>query len=553
MYRCLIFFLFSLIASFSNAQNCLPSGIIFASQAEVDAFPSNYPNCTEIDGTVIIGSNLPCTFGTTSDINNLDSLNQIISINDDLSIGLNPDLVNLNGLDGLTNIDGDLIVFCNDNLASLNGLNNLTIVGGATSIGFNSAGYGGNAKLQNLTGLTSLTNPSLGISNNSSFKNFVGLNTINSLQSLTVHNCDSLENFIGLENITTVSSNVRIWLNNSNFNFIGLGNLTTIEGNFILDRNHNQTVDGLTSLSEIEGGLEIFNCALLNNLNGFSSLTTLEYLSIVADYSLTSLNGLNGLSNFYMPTGINNYIELIANTNLDDISSISSLDTIGLDDLQITNHPNLSECAIELVCDFINANAPNTFINSNMVGCNSIAEVETACSILPVIYSKELTARIENNKTILEFSVGQQVNNSHFEIQHSKNGERFNTIGEIEGAGTTTKEISYQYVHNSPIVRLNYYRIKQVDFDENFDYSNIANVSLKNDQEIEIYPNPIFNNTLTIYSKNLHQYDLISLNGEILLSGRLQEGENSILIPRLRKGIYIARFENSTSEKVIIY
>ena len=53
------------------AQPCLPEGITFNTQEEIDNFQTNYPNCTEIEGGVKIEGN---------DITNLDGLNVITSI-----------------------------------------------------------------------------------------------------------------------------------------------------------------------------------------------------------------------------------------------------------------------------------------------------------------------------------------------------------------------------------------------------------------------------------------------------------------------------------------
>ncbi len=48
------------------SQPCLPEGIEFSSQEEIDNFQTNYPNCTEIEGSVSIAGD---------DITNLDGLN----------------------------------------------------------------------------------------------------------------------------------------------------------------------------------------------------------------------------------------------------------------------------------------------------------------------------------------------------------------------------------------------------------------------------------------------------------------------------------------------
>lgn len=546
MYKYFNTILFFALTWSSYGQNCLPSGITFTSQADIDAFPSNYPNCSEIDGDVLIRPSSSCN-DTPTDISNLDSLIQITFIHGSLKINTNPNLIDLSGLNSLTNIGGGLTIYCNHNLTSLNGLNNLVNVNGLVDIGYY---YGdGNDKLKNLTGLSNLVNPALQIINNKSFENFVGLNAVNSLRFLTVSNCDSLENFVGLENVSTIISHVEISENDSNFDFTGLGNLTTIEGSLTLSNNSNQNVNGLTSLNEIQEELHIADCPLLADINGFNNLTSVAAIHLELT-PLTSLSGLQNFSNFTNPNSNLNALILYGNTDLNDVSDLSLLDITYLDDLVIYENPMLSECAIESICNAINYNPPIfTFIEDNMSGCNSIDEVETACSILPVFYSKELTAIKKNKYVILNFSVAEQINSSHFEVQHSIDGKIFRSIGRIEGLGTTSKEIAYEYKHDSPVQGINYYRIKQVDFDNNFKYGNMTSIQFKN-EGISINPNPVVNEIILHPMDNKSIFSIYNIQGKIMLKGILEDN-NRINVSNFDKGLYIIKIHGLSTQKFI--
>jgi hypothetical protein len=99
---------------------CLPDGITFSTQAEIDNFQTNYPGCTEIQGDVTISG---------SDITNLNGLNVVNYISGNLIIGnaqlaqANPVLNNLEGLESLTAIGGNLVVIHNSVLDSLSAYN----------------------------------------------------------------------------------------------------------------------------------------------------------------------------------------------------------------------------------------------------------------------------------------------------------------------------------------------------------------------------------------------------------------------------------------------
>ncbi|MCD4746108.1 MAG: hypothetical protein K8R58_07400, partial [Bacteroidales bacterium] len=67
-----------IIQAYVSSQTCLPEGIEFTTQAEIDNFQTNYPNCTEIEGDVTING---------INITNLNGLNVLTAFGGDLSIG----------------------------------------------------------------------------------------------------------------------------------------------------------------------------------------------------------------------------------------------------------------------------------------------------------------------------------------------------------------------------------------------------------------------------------------------------------------------------------
>ncbi len=105
-----------------SGQSCLPEGILFYGQSEIDNFPTNYPDCKHIEGFVEIN------LGFDS-IHNLDSLSQIESIGQGLLIQ-ETDLTSLAGLDNLKSVGGTLNIKGNYELTSLEHLSSLEEIGG---------------------------------------------------------------------------------------------------------------------------------------------------------------------------------------------------------------------------------------------------------------------------------------------------------------------------------------------------------------------------------------------------------------------------------------
>lgn len=156
---------------------------------------------------------------------------------------------------------------------------------------------------------------------------------------------------------------------------------------------------------------------------------------------------------------------------------------------------------------------------------------------LPVEWLKPLTCQKIKNNVEVFFATAHQVNNSHFEIERSADGREFYKIGEIEGEGTTISENYYSFTDDKPSNGINYYRIKQIDFDGKFEYSNIASVSLMSDSPLQVYPNPA-NNFITIMTKGEQEVKIIDGFGELKMSATISHS-GQLDISELPVGVYL--------------
>jgi hypothetical protein len=72
-------------------------------------------------------------------------------------------------------------------------------------------------------------------------------------------------------------------------------------------------------------------------------------------------------------------------------------------------------------------------------------------------------------------------------------GVHFEAIGSVKGAGNTTVRQDYQWLDKSPLSGWNYYRLKQVDFDGDIEYTNTVAVNFDGDEttpSIIVFPSP---------------------------------------------------------------
>ncbi len=232
------------------SQSCLPEGIVFSAQSEIDNFQQNYPGCTNIEGDVeIVGS----------DIIQLDGLGVLVSIGGSLNIGNyttgNTSLENLTGLNNLENIGGDLLIYNNESLNDITALNSLTTLGGSLYIFSNNS-------LPNLNGLNNLTTILLvQIASNYSLTSLSGLEGLINVYVLEIgreYMPNAITNLSGLNNLETIALYIKIENNPALINLSGLSSLNTIGSDFKIINNQNLiSLDGINNLASIGGDLSI--------------------------------------------------------------------------------------------------------------------------------------------------------------------------------------------------------------------------------------------------------------------------------------------------------
>ncbi len=108
---------------------------------------------------------------------------------------------------------------------------------------------------------------------------------------------------------------------------------------------------------------------------------------------------------------------------------------------------------------------------------------------LPVDFIS-FTGKKAGTANVLTWNTGSEQNNRYFEIERSSNGKDFVAIGKVDGQGTSYSEHSYQFNDNAPLAGYDYYRLKQVDFNGAYDYSNVILLTESSASDITIYPNP---------------------------------------------------------------
>jgi hypothetical protein len=301
-------------------------------------------------------------------------------------------------------------------------------------------------------------------------------------------------------------------------------------------------IDGLSQITSYNGEVVIFGEYTLNSIAGFQNVQT--FGAGISIFS-TNLTDLLPLSSFiYSPV-----IEIYDNPVLSSLNGLDNFDALSLDWLYIQDNSNLSICETSPICDYLAVPTNVALIDNNNTGCNTRAEVESACLILP-IELLSFKARKLGNKTLLEWSTSSEVNNSHFEVQHSNNANSFEPIGQVAGSGSTANTKAYSFSHEDVKAGLHYYRLKQVDFDGTFTFSDIVAVDFSINKTILVSPNPT-KSFIKITRGIMERITILDAYGR-----QVKEGVNiqSIDCSDLPSGVYVVMMYDGIqvySEKII--
>lgn len=183
----------------------------------------------------------------------------------------------------------------------------------------------------------------------------------------------------------------------------------------------------------------------------------------------------------------------------------------------------------------------------------SLQNCELLFDLLPVTLG-EFYAYKEGNGIHLFWKTYSEVGNAGFVIERKNNEEDILIIGWVDGNGTTPFSNNYSFIDNNPEPGLNYYRLKQTDWDGNFEYSEwiVVNFPINS---LKIYINSVNNLEIRSTEKNIQvELTLYNTNGlkiksyNALLDG---EGKSTITLPILAKWIYLVRYKSKDQLKVV--
>ncbi|MGE5810472.1 MAG: LamG-like jellyroll fold domain-containing protein [Ignavibacteria bacterium] len=235
---------------------------------------------------------------------------------------------------------------------------------------------------------------------------------------------------------------------------------------------------------------------------------------------------------------------IIQRANGDSVSGnpFSSIDTVNAD---ITSYTDLSTDSLSTYTYRIyayNADTVSTFSYK--------AEITTSTPVELTSF----TASVKNGSVLITWETATEINNAGFSIERRSENGKFADIAFIKGKGTTTNKSVYSYLDKSISFGKFSYRLKQVDYDGSYTYSNVTIVDLGLPKDFALaqnYPNP-FNPSTTIKftlpanaKVTMKVYNTLGQEVALILSGEFNAGIHEAVFNAsgFSSGVYLYRLE----------
>lgn len=205
-------------------------------------------------------------------------------------------------------------------------------------------------------------------------------------------------------------------------------------------------------------------------------------------------------------------------------------------------------------------NTGRTSLN-NLTSFSEFGVGEGAGASLPIQLTSFTAAYNSDNGVVdIAWETQVEINNEYFEVQRSIDGLNFEVVETVAGAGNSAVTINYESKDNNPPVGMVYYRLKQVDYDGHYSYSDMVPVMVHSrhvSTTVKLYPNPAKDYFIIELTSEAPEVSIMVHN----MAGHLvhaAQGENpgqfrtqidiNTLLP---SGQYLVRIKAGADEKIV--
>ncbi|GAB4134888.1 MAG: hypothetical protein Fur0041_08590 [Bacteroidia bacterium] len=183
----------------------------------------------------------------------------------------------------------------------------------------------------------------------------------------------------------------------------------------------------------------------------------------------------------------------------------------------------------------------------------SIWPLDELCTVVLPVELVSFDIEKNKNSAQLIWTTASETNNDYFAVERSENGNAFEEIGSIDGAGNSNQILNYSYTdeHCSP-GNTYYYRLKQTDFNGNTSYSAIRSVTF---EDSVVLPAVYFDGVHIVcdhsFSGKSAELKLFNVSGQMLEEITVQPNTLSTFQSQLPNGVYLIWMNDGTRQKTV--
>jgi hypothetical protein len=167
----------------------------------------------------------------------------------------------------------------------------------------------------------------------------------------------------------------------------------------------------------------------------------------------------------------------------------------------------------------------------------------------------ELNAEMVRNVAVISWITTSEINNDYFIVQRSKDGNEWENIKKVKGAGNSNVILNYTVFDNNPLLGVSYYRLVQFDFDGTSEISKTVQlINNSKSNKLGIYPNPA-KGYVNIVVAETAIVKIVAANGRLVINKQMNAGQNKLDIHDVKPGIYYVKMvtdDNVVVRKLIV-
>lgn len=335
--------------------------------------------------------------------------------------------------------------------------------------------------------------------------------------------------------------------NNASVSIDGVFNAESISGN----NNNNISGNGVIYTDAISGvEIDKFEGIVVGDKTDLRAPSPINFQVRILDYALLNwdFKHFDGFENLKF-LGFQVFKNCVAPTHYDKIIIGNDLNDISKE----VTHSDFMIIEGEVYVYYVRAvyqiNNSEEIIYSPISNLAKLSK-ESVLPIKLVFFD----AQIEQNSVAIKWATATEINNDFFSIEKSNDMKNWDVIATQKGAGNSNQFLSYEFQDMNLMQGISYYRLKQTDFDGQFEYFSpvtIKNeVDFRNEIKVNIYPNPSHGNFNIQINSKMESGEIIILNNLGQIVAKLQIANNQLFpidITQFGKGLYQVLITDNSS------